>query len=179
METPITLKKILLEEAEKNFEVTKKLIHMVDNGKLSWKPPLGSNWMTMGQLLMHCSKYGVGLAVKGFVSGDWDIPGESESDEDITDPNLPPAEALPYVEDIKEALELLEEDRKLTLQYLGEAREEDLLTKKLKAPWGGSEMSLFQHLLMMIDHLRQHKGQLFYYLKLMGKNVNSQDLWGE
>ena len=30
----------------------------------------------------------------------------------------------------------------------------------------------------MIAHLAQHKGQLFYYLKLMGKDVKTDDLWG-
>jgi hypothetical protein len=30
----------------------------------------------------------------------------------------------------------------------------------------------------MIRHLAQHKGQLFYYLKLMGRDVDSSDLWG-
>jgi len=29
----------------------------------------------------------------------------------------------------------------------------------------------------MIAHLVQHKGQLFYYLKLMGKDVSTADLW--
>jgi hypothetical protein len=28
------------------------------------------------------------------------------------------------------------------------------------------------------NHLAQHKGQLFYYLKLQGKPVNTTDLWG-
>jgi hypothetical protein len=30
----------------------------------------------------------------------------------------------------------------------------------------------------MIQHLAQHKGQLFYYLKLQGKPVNTAHLWG-
>jgi len=38
--------------------------------------------------------------------------------------------------------------------------------------------SLFEHLLHMIAHTSQHKGQLFYYLKLMGKEGNTSDLWG-
>ena len=29
----------------------------------------------------------------------------------------------------------------------------------------------------MIWHLGQHKAQLFYYLKLQGKNVNTMNLW--
>ncbi|MDE0394080.1 MAG: hypothetical protein OYK82_04805, partial [Gammaproteobacteria bacterium] len=37
--------------------------------------------------------------------------------------------------------------------------------------------SLFQHCNGMIWHLAQHKGQLFYYLKLQGKPVNTMHLW--
>ena len=46
------------------------------------------------------------------------------------------------------------------------------------ATWGGPEMCLFQRPLRMIAHLAQHKGQLFYYLKLMGKDVKTSDLRG-
>ncbi|MGE5806101.1 MAG: DinB family protein, partial [Ignavibacteria bacterium] len=61
---------------------------------------------------------------------------------------------------------------------IAETDEDEFLTKKIIAPWGGPEIFLFQHLLLMIAHLAQHKGQLFYYLKLMGKDVNTSDLWG-
>jgi uncharacterized damage-inducible protein DinB len=33
-------------------------------------------------------------------------------------------------------------------------------------------------MLFMVEHLNQHKGQLFYYLKLQGKPVKTPDLWG-
>ena len=39
-------------------------------------------------------------------------------------------------------------------------------------------MLLGHRLLQMVDHLKQHKGQLFYYLKLQGKPVSTTDLWG-
>lgn len=45
------------------------------------------------------------------------------------------------------------------------------------APWGGPERTLFQHCYEMIWHLGQHKGQLFYYLKIQGKDVNTIHLW--
>jgi hypothetical protein len=31
----------------------------------------------------------------------------------------------------------------------------------------------------MTQHLERHKSQLFYYLKLQGKKVNTVDLWGQ
>jgi hypothetical protein len=30
----------------------------------------------------------------------------------------------------------------------------------------------------MVQHLDSHKSQLFYYLKLMGRDVNTMNLWG-
>ena len=29
-----------------------------------------------------------------------------------------------------------------------------------------------------VDHLKEHKAQLFYYLKLQGKPVHTGNLWG-
>jgi uncharacterized damage-inducible protein DinB len=79
---------------------------------------------------------------------------------------------------VREALDLLAEDRRVTLSSITAAGESSLLSRRITAPWGGRELSLFQQLLEMLKHLAQHKGQLFYYLKLMGKPVDSHDLWG-
>lgn len=46
------------------------------------------------------------------------------------------------------------------------------------APWDPTEMLLGHRLLQMVDHLKQHKAQLFYYLKPQGKPVNTAELWG-
>jgi hypothetical protein len=73
---------------------------------------------------------------------------------------------------------LLKEDRRVTLSCIAAAGESNLLSRRITAPWGGRELSLFQQLLEMVKHLAQHKGQLFYYLKLKGKTVDSHDLWG-
>ena len=178
METPITLKHILLSDAEATYAITEKLFRQVADSDLSWKPASGKNWMTVGQLLMHCASFGCGKAIQGFVKGDWGVP-ESVRAEDLgAEKHLPKAEALPCVESVEEALELLANDRSLTLRCIGEVEEAKLLAERLIAPWGGPEVSLFQHLLLMIVHLAQHKGQLFYYLKLMGKDLNTADLWG-
>jgi uncharacterized damage-inducible protein DinB len=178
MKTETTLKQILLKETETVYAATEKLFQKVSNGELSWKPSTGINWMTMGQLLMHCASFGCGKAVQGFVTGKWDFLDEEEPGDENAVDHFPPAEALPYVKSVEQALELLADDRELSLRYLDEVKETDLLNKRLAAPWGGPELALFQHLSFMIDHLAQHKGQLFYYLKLMGKDMNTIDLWG-
>ena len=175
----MTLTNILIMEAETVYNITEKLFNRVSNNELMWTPSTGNNWMTMGQLLMHCASFGCGKALQGFVKGDWGLPEGIKIEDLGAEEHIPPSNKLPSVESIKQALELLDEDKKLALNCIKEVDEAKLLDKPFTAPWGGPELFLFQHLLHMIVHLTQHKGQLFYYLKLMGKDLNTQDLWGD
>ena len=169
----MTLTQVLLAEGEAVYSITARLFRRVADDELTWTPPTGRDWMTVGQLLMHCASFGCGKAVHGFVTGDWGTGSEDATAED----HVPPATALPRVASVRQALELLAEDRRLALGGIEAAGEESLLQRRVAAPWGGPEMPLFQQLLRMIAHLAQHKGQLFYYLKLMGKDVRTRDLW--
>jgi uncharacterized damage-inducible protein DinB len=168
------LREVLLTEAEANYTITERLFRRVSDDDLGWTPPTGRSWMTVGQLLMHCASFGCGKAVRGFVTGDWG-PGAEESGEQE---HVPPAEALPSVTTVREALDLLAADRRLAIRCIHDLDEAALLQRDVAAPWGGPAMPLFQQLLCMVAHLAQHKGQLFYYLKLMGKDLRTPDLWG-
>jgi hypothetical protein len=172
----MTLTELLKQEVEAVYAVTENLFGMVGDDELGWKPATGKNWMTVGQVVMHCTN-ACGAAVKGFVTGDWGMPEGMSMDDLKPEDMLPPAEKLPAAGSIDEARKLLTEDKNIAMKYLAEAGEKNLLAKKSAAPWGGPEVTLFQHLLHMIEHLAQHKGQLFYYLKLMGKDVNTSHLW--
>jgi len=172
----MTLKDVLTEEAETTYEITRKLAAAFGDAELSWKPPTGATeWMTVGQLLMHCASFACGKAVCGFVTGDW---GPSAAPDAGAAAHVPAAAALPSVGSVSQALALLEEDRRLALGCIAATRNADLLAQRTLAPWGGPVETLFQHLLHVIAHLAQHKGQLFYYLKLMGREVGTADLWG-
>ena len=171
----MTLTQVLVAEAETAYTVAEGLFRRVADDELSWRPAAGRNWMTVGQLLMHCASFGCGKAIQGFVKGDWGLPEGTEV-EDAT--HVPPAAVLPSVVSVEQALEFLANDRRLALSCIASAAEGDLLGRRVVAPWGGPEASLFEHLLHMVAHLAQHKGQLFYYLKLMGKDVKTCDLWG-
>ncbi len=176
----MTLNDVLTQEAEVTYTVTRQLFRRVSDADLGWRPATeGVGWMTMGQLLMHCAAYGCGKAVQAFVTGDWgSVAGGEGVEAAEAAAHLPPASALPTVESVEQALALLEEDRTLTLRWIASAGADELLGARQAAPWGGSPLTLFQHLLHMIAHLAQHKGQLFYYLKLMGHDVRTPDLWG-
>lgn len=169
---------LLKSEMEKTYNATEKLLDYVDPGSLGWKPESGSNWMTVGQLLKHITN-ACGFGCKGFVTGDWGLP-EGISMKDLPPEEMvPPAEKLPAVESVEEARKLLAEDKAMALRAIDQAGENEIANKELEAPWApGAPAILGMHLLMMIQHLNQHKGQLFYYLKLQGKSVNTKDLWG-
>jgi uncharacterized damage-inducible protein DinB len=162
---------------EYTYGVTQKLLDLVDDDKLNWKPATGSNWMTMGQLLKHVTD-ACGASCKGFVTGDWGMPAGMDPSSMPADQMLPPAEKLPSIASVAEAKKLLEQDKKLALAMLAEAGEDNLANKIATAPWDRMQMPLGQRIFQMIAHLNQHKGQLFYYLKLQGKPVNTMNLWG-
>lgn len=160
-------------EIRYNYGVAEKLMGQVEDSQLGWKPATGSNWMTMGQLLMHITN-ACGMGVKGFATGDWGMPPGEMAPGDM----LPPAEKLPAVSSVAEAKRLLAEDMKVALNTLSGCSEDRLSTEIATAPWDPTEMVLGHRLLQMVGHLNQHKGQLYYYLKLQGKPVNTGDLWG-
>jgi uncharacterized damage-inducible protein DinB len=166
--------KLLTAEIQSAYAPTERLTGLVDDSALEWKPSTGSNWMTTGQLLKHLTE-SCGAAFRGFITGDWGLPEGMDASEVAS---LPPAEKLPTLASVAEAKRLLQRDRQLALDMLAACSEEDLAHKPAPAPWDPTEMVLGRRLLQMVDHLKQHKGQLFYYLKLQGKPVGTGDLWG-
>jgi len=167
---------ILKQDAEQMYAATAALMKQVDDDAIDWKPESGRNWMTVGQLLEHCTS-ACGAAIKGFITGDWGIPQEQMEDMPPEE-MLPPADKMPSAASMQDALAKRGADRKTALENIERAGEDDLRDKRFPPPWGGPERTLFQHLHEMIWHLGQHKGQLFYYLKLQGKDVDTMHLWG-
>jgi uncharacterized damage-inducible protein DinB len=168
---------LLTGSIEYTYGTTQKLLDLVDDDKLDWKPSTGTNWMTMGQLVKHLTD-ACGAPCKGFVTGDWGFPAGADPSKIPADQMLPTAERLPAVASVAEAKKLLEQDKKLALAMLAEAGESNLENKIATAPWDQMQMKLGVRMLQMTGHLTQHKGQLFYYLKLQGKPVNTMHLWG-
>ncbi len=169
---------LLKSEIETTYTTTARLLDQVDPNSLGWKPASGGNWMTVGQLLMHIGN-GCGAACKGFVTGDWGLPEGMKLEDMSPEEMLPPAEKLPTIGSVEEARKLLAEDKAVALQMIERAGEKELDTRELSAPWAPTAVFVLgKHLLQMIQHLDRHKSQLFYYLKLQGKPVNTMDLWG-
>lgn len=169
-------KDLLQTEIESTYRGAELLMGMVEDSRLDWKPATGQNWMTTGQLLMHITN-ACGMGIKGFITGDWGLPEGMDIKDLKPEEMLPPAEKLPTVTSVAEAQKLLAEDKKTAVEMLSRCNENELSTKPAPAPWDSSNPVLGRRLLQMIYHLQLHKAQLFYYLKLQGKPVNTQHLW--
>lgn len=167
---------LISREIENTYTVAEGLFDMVDDDKLDWKPATGSNWMTTGQLLMHNTS-ACGSAMKGFVTGDWGMPEDFDMSTMSPEEMLPPAEKMPGIGSVAEAKKLLADDKKVALEMLSQTSEDDLLHKPAPAPWDPREEILGHRLLEMVGHLRSHSAQLYYYLKLQDKPVNTGHLW--
>lgn len=163
---------LLRSQIEGVYHATDGLVKMVEPGMLSWKPATGSNWMTVGQLLEHTTN-ACGTCIRNFVTGEWGMPeGATEGD------MLPSADKMPTAKSVADVLKRLEAEKKLALDSVAKAGEEDLANKKVPAPWNPTPQVLGEQMLFMVEHLQTHKAQLFYYLKLLGKPVHTGHMYG-
>lgn len=167
-------------EAEEAYNTTIGLMNLTEGLPLDWKPSTGNNWLTTGQLLHHLTEACGGI-IRGFVTGDWGVECDEAQDVDYAslsiEQMLPPAEKFPTVQTVAEALEKIRADRAMLWKLLDETDEQRLATEPAPAPWDPRPMVLGQRCLQSVHHLLTHKAQLFYYLKLQGKPVNTIHLW--
>ncbi len=168
---------LLTNEVKATYAQAEVLIGMVDDSSLGWKPSTGENWMTTGQLIRHISD-SCGAPMKGFVTGDWGMPDGMDMADLKPEDMMPPAEKLPTVESVAEALSMLVVDKKTALDMVAKCSDETLGTAMVAAPWSPEKKLLGYYLLDMVEHLKTHRSQLFYYLKLQGKPVHTGHLWG-
>ncbi len=170
-------KELLKEEMEYSYSATEKLMKMVEDADLEWKPAESNNWMTTAQLLQHITE-SCGLCFKGFITGEWVMPEGMEPADVDSEEMLPPAEKMYAVSSVEEALDKLNADREVAREMLAGIGEDELENRDAPAPWDPSEVKLGHRLLQMVAHLNSHKSQLYYYLKLQGKPVHTGHLWG-
>ena len=173
----MNLTELLKSEIEYGFKTTEGLMDQVGDLALDWKPSDANNWMTTGQLLFHLAT-SCGMPSKGFVTGDWGFPDGVDVENIPKEEMMPPAEKMQSVESLDQAKSMFAEDKKVALEMVDQAGEERLQNDPTPAPWDPSPAPLGQRLLQMVQHQAAHKSQLFYYLKLQGKPVNTMHLWG-
>ena len=178
----MNMTELLTRLAEETYGATIGLVGLVDDDRLAWKPETGQNWMTTGQLLKHIET-ACGAVSQCFVTGDWSLLGKLEAETmegQERDPatGLYAAEALPTTASKEATLAALRADKAATLAAIAEAGESRLVDEQSVAPWAPQPRALAYSMLECVQHLASHKAQLFYYLKLQGKPVDTATLWG-
>ncbi len=142
-------------------------MNLAEEDKLDWKPESGESWMSTSELLRHLTN-ACGWCSSNFVNDSWAAIMAGDGSE------APPT----TVESVAGAKDMLAKDKALALEMVAKAGDEQMQSKLMPAPWDPTPRPLGQHLLQMVSHLSQHKAQLFYYLKLQGKPVNTFTMWG-
>jgi hypothetical protein len=146
------------------------LVARAPEGRLAWRPD--ESFLTLGAVVQHvCTAVGAGL--RDVVDGGWAIaPGSGEGS------GLPPAEAFPTVQSVKEGLDLIDADWKLFERSFARIDEATLNTQVCRIPWMAPGTTLAEYLLLTTEHLSNHRMQLFMYLRLMGVKVDTSNLYG-
>lgn len=174
---PMNFRTLITNLVNSNFHATESVFNLVTDDMLNWKPSKTGNWWTTAQLVKHTSE-SCGAAFKGFVTGDWGMPEGVDITKMSVEEMLPPAEQGEAVKSMQEAKELLTKDKQLAFDILEQCSDVDLNTKETPAPWDPRPSMLGERLIEMCSHLESHKVQLFYYLKLNGKQVGTPHLYG-
>jgi hypothetical protein len=148
-----------------NYRPAEKLIGMVPRDKLNWRP--GPTFMSAGQVICHLTM-GLGTGLEWLLGGK--LPSMEEMGESMKLENLPSCSP-------QEALDKLEQDKKILRHVLDGLSEEDFTDKVVSAPWGMTA-KMERMAIGFLGHFTNHKMQLFTYLKLLGLPVNTQTLYG-
>ena len=162
----------LTAEVEAAYNATLGLVDLVDNATLGWQPPAGKNWMTLGQLLKHLET-ACGFCCNAFVTGDWGMPSGDDGGDMVPD-----AASLPTTPTVAATRAALLSDKALTLDAIAHVGEQGLANKKVAAPWNPEPRTYGHQFSHMVEHLQQHKAQLYFYLKLQGHDINTSHLYG-
>lgn len=149
------------------YKATRGLIQLTPENKLDFKPKDGL--MTIAQVLKHLTTcLGTGLSMA--INNSWP---------DITqDEMLPPAEKMPKSNSAAEALKEIDQDWELLKQEIEKITDGEFNQNKINVPWMPFPMTILELMMQSMEHLSNHRMQLFTWLKLSGEELNTGHLYG-
>ena len=156
--------KEFVEYAESIYRPMAKLISLAPASKLDWKPGKG-DYMNLGQLLHHlstCPGAFVAAVNNAFPPS---AAFQKFIQEDLKNNKTPEVAGREVSRGWDEA--------KAALTGVSPA---DFQARIVAVPWG-PPMPLWRTCLGMAEHWVNHKYQLFFYLKLLGRPVNTMTLY--
>ena len=160
-------RKEYLKYVEGTYKAARGLIQLTPDNKLDFKPKDGL--MTVAQVLKHLAS-SLGASLSMAVNNSWpEIPEEEM---------LPPAEKMPKSNSAAEALEEIDRDWELLKQEFEKITDGEFNQNEINVPWMPFPMTLVEFMMQAMEHLSNHRMQLFTWLKLSGEELNTGHLYG-
>lgn len=160
-------RKEYLKFIEGYYKAARGLIKLTPGDKLDFKPMDGL--MTVAQVLKHLATC-LGASLSMALNNSWpDVP-EGEM--------LPPAEKMPKSNSVEEALKEIDGDWALLGQEFEKITDGEFNGNKINVPWMPYPMTLLEYMMQAMEHLSNHRMQLFIWLKLSGEKLHTGHLYG-
>jgi uncharacterized damage-inducible protein DinB len=152
---------------EGTYKAARGLIQLTPDNKLDFKPKDGL--MTIAQVLKHLAS-SLGASLSMAVNNSWPEIPEGEM--------LPPAGKMPKSNSAAEALKEIDQDWELLKQEFEKITDGEFNQNKVNVPWMPFPMTLIEFMMQAMEHLSNHRMQLFIWLKLSGEDLNTAHLYG-
>lgn len=149
------------------YKETRGLMEFTPANKLTFSPRDGL--MTIAQVLKHLTTC-LGASLAPALNNSWpDIPEEEM---------LPPAEKMPKSDSAGEAIKEFDKDWELLKEELEKITDGEFNQNKITVPWMPAPMTIVDYMMQAMEHLCNHRMQLFIWLKLSGIHLNTGHLYG-
>jgi len=156
-----------LKFVEGYYRAARGLIALTPDDKLDFKPQEGL--MTIAQVLKHLAS-SLGASLEMANKNSW--PQMPEGD-------MPPnADSMPHSQSTTEALEEIDKDWALLLKEIDKIKDDEFEKNKLTVPWMPMPMTYQEFMMQSMEHLSNHRMQLFIWLKLAGLKLHTGHLYG-
>ena len=160
-------RKEYLKFIEGYYKAARGLINLTPEDKFDFKPMEGL--MTVAQVLKHVATC-LGASLAMAVHNDWPEIPEDEM--------LPPVEKMPKSNSVEEALKEIDDDWELLKHEMEKITDGEFTGNKVTVPWMPFPMTIEEYMMQAMEHLSNHRMQLFIWLKLAGEKLHTGHLYG-
>ncbi|MDD8017260.1 MAG: DinB family protein [Bacteroidota bacterium] len=154
-----------LNYAQGTLAPTESLFLLVPSDKIGWKPTERS--FTLGQLMHHMAA-ALQFNADGIGKNEWALPSMR---------HIFVANRKISTVNVDEALKLYHQSAKIFLDIFSSISDDEFQTGEVDSIQLG-RVQKWRIALFAVDHHLRHMTELFMYLKVLGLNISSKELYG-
>lgn len=166
MTPPAPLAAVVLEKVNEQLERIQHLLMLMPSDRLRWRPELETEALTLGAVIGHLLECLAGVCAVLYAAHPGELSHFARLKEQPVNHECAPAEATERIQTYRLHIEE------------GFARLSDVdLARRIPTLFVSDGEPLLTLLLGNLEHLVNHKYQLFFYLKMLGVRVGTPDLY--